>query len=82
MDQLRQFKGQNFLGPVQLAALPMRHFLNLFQRQESEHPQTLEHISVIHIPPILIEIKRRRLIGIQPDSVACGFSHLISPGNP
>ena len=57
MHYFCQFIGKNFLCPVQLASFPVGHLLNLFQRQEGEHPNALDHIRILHIPPILVEVE-------------------------
>ena len=77
VDHFGQFVGQNFLGTVQLAALPVVHLINLLQRQESQHPNALQHILISYISPILVKLKGTGLIGIQPNSSAGGFTHLF-----
>ena len=56
----------------------MSHFVDLLQRQEGQHPDALEHIGVIHIAPVLIEIIGGSLVGIKPDGIPGGLAHLLS----
>ena len=78
MYHLGQLVGQDLLGAVQLAALPLIHFVNLLQRQEGKHANALENIAVANIAPILVEIEGAGLIGIKPNGVAGSFSHLVA----
>ena len=80
VDQLGQLKGQDLLGGVQLCALPGVHLVDLFQRQEGEHPNALEHIVVAHIAPILVELVGRGLVGVQPHCAGGGLAHLLALG--
>ena len=80
MDQLGQFKGQNLLGGVQLAALPLVHLVDLLQGQEGQHPQALEHVVIPHVAPVLVELIGAGLVGIQPDGALGGLAHLLALG--
>ena len=57
MNQLGQFKCKDFLGLVQLAALPFVHLIDLLNRQEGEHTETFEHIRIRDISPVLVKFK-------------------------
>ena len=78
MDQIGQLIGQNFLSLVELAALPLIHFVNLLQRQESQHSDTLEYVRVAYVPPILVEIIGRSLVGVQPNRAGGGLAHFLA----
>ena len=80
MDKLREFEGENFLGAVELAAFPLVHLVDLLERQERQHTDALEHVRVAHIAPVLVELERRRLIGVEPDSALRGLAHLLALG--
>lgn len=73
VNQLGQLKGQDLLGLVQLLILPGAHLVNLLQRQESEHPDALHYVGIIHIAPVLVEVEGIGFIGIQPNGVASGL---------
>ena len=78
MDQLGQLIGQDVLGLVELSALPIGHGVDLLQRQEGQHPDALEHVGVVDVAPVLIELEGAGLVGIQPYGVAGGLTHLIA----
>ena len=69
---------KDFLRLIQLRALPLIHFINLFKRKEGHHAKELQNIGVIHISPVLVEIVRGGLIRIEPYRTAGGLSHLGS----
>ena len=77
VHHLGQLPGQNLLVAIQLAAFPAVHFIDLFHGQEGQHADAFKHVGVIHIAPILVEIIGRCFIGVQPDGVSCGFTHLL-----
>ena len=78
MDHLGQLIGQDLLGGVELGPLPLVHLVDLFQGQEGQHTDALEHVGVAHIAPVLVKFKGRGLVGIQPDGVAGGLAHLFA----
>ena len=80
MDELCQLICEYLFCLVELAALPLVHLVNLLERQESEHTDTLENIAVRDISPILIELVGRGLLGVEPNGVARGFAHLMTLG--
>ena len=78
MDQFGQLVGQNLLGGVELAALPLVHFVDLLQGQESQHPDAFEDVGVLDVPPVLVEVVGRGLVGVQPHGAAGGLAHLLA----
>ena len=80
MNQLGQLEGQDLLSGVQLTALPGIHLVDLLQRQEGQHPDALEHIGISHVPPVLVEVVGRGLVGVQPHGAAGGLAHLLALG--
>ena len=80
MNKIRQLIGEDLFRLIQLAALPFLHLVNLLQRKEGEKAHTFDNIGVVHISPVLIEVKGRRLIGIKPYRSRLGFSHLLAFG--
>ena len=78
VHHLRQFKRQNFLGLVQLAAFPLVHLIDLLERQERQHTDTFHNIGIIDVAPVLIKFKRTGLIRVEPDSISGGLAHLLA----
>jgi len=65
---------------VDPAVIPLFHLLDLFDGEEGEHADALHDVRVIHVSPVLIELKGSGLVRVKPDRVACGLSHLVSLG--
>ena len=80
MDQLRELKGQDLLGGIELRALPLVHLVDLLNGQEGEHPQAFEHIGVTHVAPVLVEVVRAGFVGVQPYGTGLGLAHLLALG--
>ena len=80
VDETGELVGENLLLLIDTAAVPLVHFLDGFQRQEGEHADALHHIGIIHIAPVLVELKGRGLIGIKPHSAFGGLTHLLALG--
>ena len=78
VDHAGQLVGQDLLGLVQALILPCAHLVDLLQRQEGEHPDALHDIGITHIAPVLVELEGAGLVGVQPDSIACGLAHLLA----
>ena len=73
-----QLVSQDFLGLVQLLAFPVVHLIDLLQRQEGQHADALEYISIADIAPVLVELERAGLVGVKPDGVALGLAELLA----
>ena len=58
MDKGGKLVSKYLLGPVQLTAFPFVHLINLFKREERQHPNAFEHIGICDIAPVLVKIKR------------------------
>ncbi len=63
---------------VKLAALPGCHFIDLLERQEREHSDALHNVGIVYVAPVLIEIVRRCLVGVEPNGVAGGLTHFLA----
>ena len=80
MYQSGQLVCEDFLCLVQLCTFPVIHRLDLLKRQEGQHTDALEHVCIIDIAPVLIEIVRRSLIRIEPNCAGSGLAHLLALG--
>ena len=80
MNHAGQLPGQNLLGLIQLGVLPAVHLVNLLQGQEGEQTDALHHVRVPHVAPVLVEVVRTGLVGVQPHGVARRLAHLIALG--
>ena len=78
MDERGELVGKDLLSGVQLTALPGIHLVDLLQRQEGQHPDALQHIGISHVPPVLVEVVGRGLVGVQPHGAAGGLAHLLA----
>ena len=78
MNHIGQLIRQDLLGLVQLASFPCVHLIDLLQRQEGQHADTFQHIRVSYISPVLVKIKGRGLLRIQPDRAGLGLAHLLA----
>ena len=76
--QAGELVGQNFLGFVELAAFLLIHLVDLFQRKEGQHADTLENIGIADISPVLEELEGRSFIGIKPYGSGRGFAHFLT----
>ena len=80
MDEACELISQDLLCFVELAALPLVHLIDLLERKEGHHAQALKDIRVADVAPVLVEIVRARLVGIQPYGALCRLAHLLSFG--
>ena len=63
---------------VDLLALQGREALHLLHWQEGEQAETVSHIRIGNIAPVLVEFIGRCFLGIQPKRAALGFPHLFA----
>ena len=54
------------------------HFLYLFDRNECEHLQALDNVSVTNVSPILIELVWRSLFRVEPYSALFCLAHFLA----
>ena len=80
MNHAGQLPGQNLLGLIQLGVLPAVHLVDLLQGQEGEQTDALHHVRVPHVAPVLVEVVRTGLVGVQPHGVARRLAHLVALG--
>jgi tyrosyl-tRNA synthetase len=59
-----------------LAALQRRELVDLAHRQDREQLQKFDDVGVLDVAPVLPEIVRRELVGIEPHRALCGLAHL------
>ena len=67
-----------FLCTVELSTFPFIHFVDLFDRDKREHADAFEHISVSYVSPILIKLKGRGFVRVEPNCVSCGLAHFFA----
>ena len=65
---------------VELLTLPAVHLVDLLERQECQHTDALEHIGIVNVAPVLVELKGRGLIRVEPDGALGGLAHLFALG--
>ena len=58
----------------------IRDSVDLLERQERQHPQAFQDVSVRYISPVLVEIERRGLVRIEPYRAALRLAHLLALG--
>ena len=80
MYHLRELIGKDLLGFVELLTLPAVHLVDLLERQECQHTDALEHIGIVNVAPVLVELKGRGLIRVEPDGALGGLAHLFALG--
>ena len=78
VNQAGQLMGQDLLGLIELAALPLCHLVDLLQRQEGQHAQALDDVRIADVSPVLIEVVGGRLVRIQPHGAADSLAHLLA----
>mgnify|MGYP007072580595 CR=1 FL=1 len=78
VNQLGQLVGQDLLGLIQALVFPGAHLIDLLQRQEGQHPDALHDICIADVAPVLIELEGAGLVGVEPDGVAGGLTHLLA----
>ena len=78
VDHLGQLEGKDLLSLVEALIFPGAHLIDLLQRQEGQHPDALHDICIADVAPVLIELEGAGLVGVEPDGVAGGLTHLLS----
>ena len=69
---------QYLLGVVQRGAALGAKRAYLVHGYEGEQAQTLFHVRVVYIAPVLIEIVYAGLVGVEPQGALLGLTHLLS----
>ena len=81
MNELGKLKCEKLLGFVKLCALKrFLHFLYLLDRNEGQHFEALDNVRVADVSPVLVEIVRAGLFGIEPDCALFGLAHFLALG--
>ena len=78
VHKLCQAVGQNFFLLINSVVCPAVHLLNFLNRKEGQHTNTLHHIRVVHIAPVLVKFKGRSLIRIKPYGAFSGLTHFLT----
>ena len=78
MDELRKGMRESLLRLIEVCALPLRHLLDLLDRDEGKQLQALDDIGVIDVSPVLVELVRCGLICVEPYRTTCGLAHLLA----
>ena len=68
---------QPFLHLINVLLRIRLHGFDFLHWDKSQHLHAFHHVGIVHIAPVLEEIIRRGLLGIQPDSVAGRLAHLV-----
>ena len=78
MDQFGYFERKAFFSGVYTLVFVAAEFLDLFKRHKSEKFHALFHLDVLDVSEILVEVVRRGLILVQPQSPRGGLAHLFA----
>ena len=78
MDEIGEGVCESLLCLIEVCALPLRHLLDLLDRDKGEQLQALDDIGVIDVSPVLVELIRCSLICVEPYRTTRGLAHLLA----
>ena len=78
MHHFGELIGEDLFRAVELAAHPRFHLRDLIEREEGEELDALEHIRIVDIAPVLVEVEGGGLVRVEPDRVAGCLAHLVA----
>ena len=75
MNEFCNFIGENFFGAINFGVFETAKAINFVHRNKRQQTQASFNVGIIDIAPVLIEIKRRNFIGVEPQRTARSLAH-------